>query len=343
MKAQRINMLAAVTAGAVLFLGVATATPARADTIYGGRAFVGSMKVGSSTVATVVDTGELPPSGGSQHVGAVHEFDSLMRADGVFAETRGWSGYAGSDAAAYNVCVAEATPIRLFAWAVQSTAAAFNEGAGGTSDVEELWFGGQQVLVTGAPNQTVTIPGVATLTINEQHVTISGDFRTVTVNALHLTTAAGVDVIIASSRATATGYTNNTVGVTNVPPCGDLISGSGRVTANSSGFASAQGTFTVSVGCDVNGAIHGDLSYYDGTNAVQMASTNIRAYTTDGGHGRHIEGNCSINGVAGFYFQANVDDNSSDGAGPDHFQLLLSTGYNVDSNLIAGDVSLHQG
>src|SRR5437899_2287774 len=43
MKVQQINRLAMVTAGFTLVLGVAIATPARADVVYGGRAFVGSV------------------------------------------------------------------------------------------------------------------------------------------------------------------------------------------------------------------------------------------------------------------------------------------------------------
>jgi hypothetical protein len=54
--------------------------------------------------------------------------------------------------------------------------------------------------VTGDPNQTVQIPGVATLVINEQVVT-DGPVREVRVNALHLTVATGEEVILSSARS----------------------------------------------------------------------------------------------------------------------------------------------
>ena len=58
-------------------------------------------------------------------------------------------------------------------------------------------FAGASVIVTGAANQTVRIPGVATLVINEQIVAAGS----ITVNALHLTLPTGDELIICSSHS----------------------------------------------------------------------------------------------------------------------------------------------
>src|SRR6266568_5128969 len=50
---------------------------------------------------------------------------------------------------------------------------------------------------TGEPNQIYSIPGVLTLVINEQ----IGGTHDMTVNALHLTTVAGVEAVVADARS----------------------------------------------------------------------------------------------------------------------------------------------
>ena len=65
---------------------------------------------------------------------------------------------------------------------VQAQAHADCNGLQGSSVVTNLAFGGSSVVVTGAPNQMTSIPGVATLVINEQIIDPSG--TVITVNAL---------------------------------------------------------------------------------------------------------------------------------------------------------------
>jgi hypothetical protein len=67
----------------------------------------------------------------------------------------------------------------------------------GSSTISNLAIGGVPVSVTGAPNQTVAIPG-GLVTINEQTISATG---AAVVNAVHVTVAGVADVVIASATA----------------------------------------------------------------------------------------------------------------------------------------------
>jgi len=67
----------------------------------------------------------------------------------------------------------------------------------GSSTISNLAIGGVPVSVTGAPKQTVAIPG-GLVTINEQTISATG---AAVVNAVHVTVAGVADVVIASATA----------------------------------------------------------------------------------------------------------------------------------------------
>src|SRR5439155_74096 len=56
----------------------------------------------------------------------------------------------------------------------------------GSSEIAALTVNGQNVVVSGQPNQTVAV-GPVTVVINEQQAFVDGDFGDITVNALHVT------------------------------------------------------------------------------------------------------------------------------------------------------------
>jgi hypothetical protein len=66
----------------------------------------------------------------------------------------------------------------------------------GISSIDRLSVNGVPITVTGAPNQTIYVPG-GVLVINEQ---LTSSASTV-VNALHLTVDGVADVVIASATA----------------------------------------------------------------------------------------------------------------------------------------------
>jgi hypothetical protein len=67
----------------------------------------------------------------------------------------------------------------------------------GTSYIDNLSINGIPVAVTGAPNQTIWVPG-GQVTINEQTISSTG---TAVVNALHVAITGVADVVIASATA----------------------------------------------------------------------------------------------------------------------------------------------
>jgi len=74
--------------------------------------------------------------------------------------------------------------------------AILNGGGAGSSSVSNLLLNGAPVPVSGAPNQTVSIPG-GRMVINEQLTSPTG----IVVNALHITVGGVADVVIASAVA----------------------------------------------------------------------------------------------------------------------------------------------
>ncbi len=74
--------------------------------------------------------------------------------------------------------------------------AILNGGGAGSSSVSNLLLNGAPVPVSGAPNQTVSIPG-GQMVINEQLTSPTG----IVVNALHITVGGVADVVIGSAVA----------------------------------------------------------------------------------------------------------------------------------------------
>jgi hypothetical protein len=193
-------------AAGVVMLGLGSASAARADG-YAGRAFAASVKTGALGGGTVYfsDTGELAPGGGWEYAGLPGTNGAALSADVFVASTSGAS-YAdfgskvSSSASLADVVVLPGSPATLRASFVRSQASVTADQLEGSTQVDGLVFGGLAVQVTGNPNQTVLIPGVATLVINEQVVT-DGPVREVRVNALHLTVATGEEVILSSARS----------------------------------------------------------------------------------------------------------------------------------------------
>jgi uncharacterized repeat protein (TIGR01451 family) len=97
---------------------------------------------------------------------------------------------------------ADVTDATLLAGAVTATTihsscTARPGNASGTTTIAKLVVGGQTLVnITPSPNTHIAIPGVAELVLNEQTQTQPG---TITVNALHLHTLAGIDIVLAQS------------------------------------------------------------------------------------------------------------------------------------------------
>ncbi|MGH9749709.1 MAG: choice-of-anchor P family protein, partial [Candidatus Polarisedimenticolia bacterium] len=188
---------------ALLLPGLLSGAPAQADT-FGGRAYAAYVSVPTLGVApvTLADSGELPPGGGWDGAGlAGAAYPGVFQASVLNSVTSGGSGRAGSTASLADLALLPGHPARLTASFVMAEAAATGAGATGVTRVDGLSFGGVPVRVTGAPNQTVSLPLVATLFINEQRVTSIGGVQAVAVNALRLVLVTGEQVILAGARS----------------------------------------------------------------------------------------------------------------------------------------------
>jgi hypothetical protein len=201
----------------------------------------------------------------------------------------------------------------------------------GSSEIAELVINGQQVVVVaGAPNQTVTLPGGGQVIINEQKSNGPGD---ITVNALHVTVSGVADVIIGSAHADIT-----CPGPPPQPPCpgSDFVTGGGWIPTPSG----AKANFAVAGGIK-NSGFWGHLEYIDhGNGHPKVHGTSVTAYTVIGPTTRRIEGVADIDGTPGTYI-VDVADNGESGTKVDSFSLALSTGYSVSALLGGGNIQLH--
>ena len=203
----------------------------------------------------------------------------------------------------------------------------------GSSELANVTINGQQIAVSGAPNQTVSVPPV-TVYINKQ----SSTTNTIDVTALEVVVADPLggaplaDVSFSRVHADVT--------CAGQPNCGtgkDFITGGGSIIPQS---GSGKATFAVAGG-NKNGAFWGHLQYLDHNTGLKVHGTGVTAYAVTGPTSRHIEGTADINGAAGTY-KTDVADNGEPGRGVDTFAITLSTGYTASNTLGGGNIQLHQ-
>jgi len=169
---------------------------AQAVTGNAGAARVTTLGLGGATTV-LADTGTLGGPADARDASLVTgSVPSVLNGEVLSAVTIGWPDQVASTASLANLGL-NVGGVGISADFVMATATAVLGGAGsGTSLIDNLSIGGVPIAVTGAPNQTVPIPG-GRVVVNEQTVTPAGT----TVNALHATVLGVVDVVIASATA----------------------------------------------------------------------------------------------------------------------------------------------
>src|SRR5262249_52138081 len=86
---------------------------------------------------------------------------------------------------------------------IKATSASRCTAASGSVAIASLSIGGVPVTVPSAPNSKIALPGVGTLTVNEQ-VPVSGADAGLTVNGLHLDALGGTaNLVIGSATSDA--------------------------------------------------------------------------------------------------------------------------------------------
>jgi hypothetical protein len=153
--------------------------------------------LGTATTTSLANTG-ISGTNAESDVGQVTgSIPSLLGADALNAATYSYSNEVDSVASLANLGLTVAG-IGISADSVIAQASQVLGTAGsGTSYISNLAINGVPVTVTGAPNQTISIPG-GQLVLNEQTVSSSGS---TVVNAIHVTVNGVADIVLASATA----------------------------------------------------------------------------------------------------------------------------------------------
>ena len=275
---------------------------------------------------TSMDTGSLASSGQNEIDATPIAIQTpLATADGLLSVAMG-SSQAESQSAIGNLVLLPGSPNQITAYVTMAESRASCTGVSGSSDITNLTMGGQSIQVTGQPNQVVGVPGVLTLTINEQTI----GPNSITVNALHLHTVTGTDVIISSAQSSVSCATGlGTIGAlfnlglvhnayaweTN---CIDFTTGGGWVQPPPN-----KGTFGFVAGYKNGGTDpRGNFEYHDHTSGMNVHALDVAYYKCgDFDHSRIFGGDARVNDVSGFCYKVYVQDNGEPGTNTDYFAM----------------------
>lgn len=189
-----------VVVGALAMVG-ALAWPAAgaAQTVVGNAKAVKATTFGlfGGTTTTLASTGALGgPGDGLDATAVTGSVSSLLSGEVLRAVTTAWTDQVASEASLASLGMTVAGT-GITADFVQASAVALQGDAGTASClISNLAINGVPIEVTGAPNQTIAIPG-GRVVINEQRVSAAST----TVNALHAVVAGVADIVVASATA----------------------------------------------------------------------------------------------------------------------------------------------
>ena len=334
---KKIGALAAI---AVFLLAASiAAVPVHAGTAnqFSGRA-IGVLAtiptpLGTQTLS-FADTGPLPSSGGFVSATPVSVQTSAANAQILLSVTMGSDGQAESQAAVADVVLLPGTTNQITADVLFSQSKATCAGVTGFSNIASLTVPGQQVTVSGKPNQTVTVPRVLTLVINEQ---IVGPGNGITVNALHLTTVGGIEVIVSSAHS-------DIACPPPLPPTAclkDFVTAGGWITTSG-----GKATFGFHAGFHQDCRLSGHVEYIDHGKGVRISTSSVTSYGPTGpGNTRTFSGQATVNGQAVTY-TITVVDKGEPGAGNDYLNISLKDGsgnivYSASGTLGGGNIEIH--
>lgn len=308
-----------------------TMIPAFAEnTTFSGRAIGVSIDTAILDLK-LADTGELPPEGGEIDATVLKVEHQLVNVQVLLSVTMGFDKKAESEAATADVTLLPNTPNQITADLVRANSIATCDGVSGSSEIVNLRLAGQQINVSGQPNQTVSVPGVLTLIINEQIDSSHDMTNEIIVNALHLTLVTEEEVIVSSARSDITCGDDH-----EVPK--DFVTGGGFINVDN-GRANFGFVAGFKPGHDT---VSGQLNYIDHPIGMHVKSTSITSYDGDVNTStRTFTGEATINGQAGFTFTVTVTDNGEPGRGADTFRIEISNGYSGSGVLAGGNIQLH--
>jgi hypothetical protein len=154
--------------------------------------------LGGTTTTTLADTGTLSDSSDARDATQITvSVQSLLMGEVLNAVTIGYPDEVDSEASLGNVALTVGGNGISADFVMARAQAILNAAGAGMSNIGGLLINGVPVVVTGDPNQTISLLG-GQMVINEQQTDPSG---TITVNALHVTVNGVADVVIASAIA----------------------------------------------------------------------------------------------------------------------------------------------
>lgn len=324
--------IAAVSLSMILVLGtvVPVLNQAHAAPTLDSRAMAMSINspLGSTTF---MDTDSLYSSEAVRSAIPISIQAPLATADGLLSVAM-LTDSAASQAALGELVLLPDSPNKITAYFAMAESKATCSGVSGYSDITSLNIGGNDIPITGEPNQVVSVPGVLTLTINEQIV----DGNSITVNALHLTTPLGTDMIVASSSSSASCSDTSGLpslfglsiipeafalgGVPSEPGCVDFATGGGWIVPPPN-----KGTFGFVAGFKNGGDNpRGNLQYNDHTNDIKVHAEDVLYYHCgEFDNSRVFGGHARVNQESGWCYQVYVQDNGEPGKDTDFLSIFL--------------------
>jgi hypothetical protein len=183
---------------ALLFLAATVSCVAVLSSMLAAATVSGNARAIQANGEVLSDTGTLnSPTDARESSQTTGAIGSLVSGEALHATTIGYSNEVASEASVANVAMtAGGTTVT-----VDFAMARVDAGKGsdtGTADVKGLAINGYAVVVSGARNQRVDVPGGVVL-INEQVKSAGG----LVVNAVHVVIDGTADVVIASATAKA--------------------------------------------------------------------------------------------------------------------------------------------
>jgi len=300
------------------------------STTFSGRA-IGVLVDTALIDIKIADTGELPQEGGTIDATVLNVNHELARASVLLSVTSGFDNKAQSEAATADVTLLPHSPNQITAAFVRASSIATCDDASGSSEIVNLQVAGQNVAVSGQPNQKVEIPNVLTLVINEQIDSSHGNTNEITVNALHLILATGEEVIVSSAKSDISCGQEEPK-----PTPKDFVTGGGFINTDN-----GKANFGFVAGFKPNhDTLSGNLNYVDRAADIHLKSQSITSYSGEG-NTRTFSGTATINGESGFNYTVTVSDNGEPGKGNDIFSIEISNGYRASGVLAGGNIQLH--
>ena len=325
-----------VAAVSILLLSVPR-TAAAACSMFGGRATVVQANALGVVPLVLSDTGNLDSTGGAKEASLLNaSAPGLATVEVLHATTVGQDNSSRSEASVANVNLTMlGNNIRSDFLMARANANCGTGGAtvGGSSEIAGLVVNGQSVVVTGSPNQTISLPGGVMIILNEQVSSVQGGNGSISVNALHVTAPGVADALVSTALAVI-GPLLVVGGGGGGGNCEDFVTGGGWITKDG-----AKGNFGVAGGRR-KGELWGHLEYIDHGTGMKVKGTGVTAYAATGPTSRHIEGNADIDGESGSYM-VDVSDNGEPGRN-DVFMISLSNGYMAGGTLDGGNIQLHK-